>query len=103
MIAIKKTSRLILDSIVMVHPSHSLLFGKRWGKIQKIHPDDGLPIKVQFDNMNTLYGFSDNELMTDEEVEKWDRKKVIDYCYKCGEDLTGKYTYICDSCAFPIP
>lgn len=96
-------SRINIDGIVMVRPTHSLKFSKMWGRVVAINPEDSLPIKVKFDGMNMLYGFTDNELMTGKEVAEWEKKKVIDYCYKCGKDLTGQYTYICDDCAFPLP
>lgn len=95
-------SRLYVNCKVMVHPSHSLKFAKRWGYIEEIHPNDSLPIKVRFDGLRLLYGFSPEELLSEHEVIEWEKKNTRDYCSKCGKDITGEYSYLCEDCAFPI-
>ncbi|NLZ80279.1 MAG: hypothetical protein GX913_00515 [Clostridiales bacterium] len=92
-----------IGSIVMVRPTSTLKFPKRWGKVVNIIPGDGLPIKVKFSTSNIIYGFTLEELMTGKEVKEWDSLSFMNICYKCGVDLTGQYTTICDECAFPLP
>jgi heme/copper-type cytochrome/quinol oxidase subunit 2 len=91
------------DSIVMVRPIYSLRFAKWWGRVVKIDTNDGLPVKVKFNNSDVIYGFTANELMTGKEVKEWDKYSNMNRCYKCGADLTGQYTIICEECSFPLP
>ena len=49
-------------SIVIIRPSCSLKFAGQRGQVEKIISEDGLPIKVKFDDTGTLYGFSPEEI-----------------------------------------
>ena len=95
-------SKLSIGDDVMIHPISTLKFAKKWGRIRQINTDDSLPIKIQFIGSKTLYGFSENELLTKEDVARWNSKSAH-YCHKCGKDITGRYSSLCEQCAFPLP
>lgn len=96
-------SRIHVDSLVFIRPTHSLKFGKYWGRVIAISENDELPLKIAFDNLANLYGFTHNEVMTPREVREWDSDTDNHYCYKCGADTKGMYVSICEDCEYPLP
>lgn len=57
--------------LVFIRPTTSLKFGRRWGVIGKIVPEDGLPYKVNFHDTDIRYGFCDNDLIDTRTYEEW--------------------------------
>jgi len=84
-----------VDDIIMVRPTHSLKFSRKWGRIIIINPAEPLPIKVQFTEDGMLYGFTVHELLSGREVAEWDTHTE---CKVCRKDITGMYSTLCDDC-----
>ncbi|SNS23731.1 hypothetical protein SAMN05446037_1006158 [Anaerovirgula multivorans] len=52
-----------VGDLVIISPAHSVKFGGWCGRVVAIEPEDGLPVKVKFNEQ--VYGFDFDELGDD--------------------------------------
>ncbi|MGA4519242.1 hypothetical protein ACPA0F_18450 [Solibacillus silvestris] len=56
---------------VFIRPTTSLRFAGRWGVIEEVLYDEGLPYKVSFKSEDLTYGFFADELMDEQTFFAW--------------------------------
>jgi len=84
---------------VLISPHHCLAFPGMCGTVVKIRPKEELSIGLKIDNKSKIYYFDPIELIGKEEVKYWDSLGEV-HCSKCGKDITGKYSNLCEDCKY---
>lgn len=85
---------------LFILPAHSMRFAKRWGRVVGVNNMDLLPVKVQFDGDDVIYGFSHQEYLRETEYNCWPDKL---FCRCCGRDISGEFRDCCEDCEYPLP